>query len=88
LNAPAIRSADEAIWPRLLLREACTSWASGESKVCPSLEGTLALVEAKVALVMLLQRFSFGLSPSYTHAPFSVSTVQPEHGAQIVVKKI
>jgi cytochrome P450 len=47
-----------------------------------------ALLEAKVALAMLLQRFSFGLSPSYTHAPFSVSTVQPEHGAQIVVNKI
>jgi hypothetical protein len=41
LNAPAIRSAGEAIWPRLLLREACPSWASGESKVCPLLEGTL-----------------------------------------------
>jgi hypothetical protein len=25
LNAPAIRSAGEAIWPRLLLREACPS---------------------------------------------------------------
>jgi hypothetical protein len=35
LNASAIRSAGEAIWPRLLLREACPSWASGESKVCP-----------------------------------------------------
>jgi hypothetical protein len=41
LNAPATRSAGEAIWPRLLLREACPSWASGESKVCPLLEGTL-----------------------------------------------
>jgi hypothetical protein len=41
LNAPAIRSAGEAIWPRLLLREACPSWASDESKVCPLLEGTL-----------------------------------------------
>jgi hypothetical protein len=39
LNAPAIRSTGEAIWPRLLLREACPSWASGESKVCPLLEG-------------------------------------------------
>jgi hypothetical protein len=27
-----------AIWPRLLLRE---YWASGEPKVCPSLEGAL-----------------------------------------------
>jgi hypothetical protein len=41
LNAPAIRSAGEAIWPRLLLREAYPSWASGESKVCPLLEETL-----------------------------------------------
>jgi hypothetical protein len=30
-----------AIWPRLLLHEACLSWASGESKVRPLLEGTL-----------------------------------------------
>jgi hypothetical protein len=41
LNAPAIRSAGEAIWPRLLLREACPSRALGESKVRPLLEETL-----------------------------------------------
>jgi hypothetical protein len=41
LNAPAIRSVGEAIWPRLLLHEACPSWASGESKVRPLLEETL-----------------------------------------------
>jgi hypothetical protein len=41
LNAPAIRSAGEAIWPRLLLREACPSRALGESKVHPLLEETL-----------------------------------------------
>jgi hypothetical protein len=41
LNAPAIRSAGETIWPRLLLREACPSWASGESKVHPLLEEAL-----------------------------------------------
>jgi hypothetical protein len=41
LNAPTIRSAGEAIWPRLLLREACPNWASGESKVRPLLEETL-----------------------------------------------
>jgi hypothetical protein len=33
LNAPAIRSVGEAIWPRLLLDEACPSWASGEPRV-------------------------------------------------------
>jgi hypothetical protein len=41
LNAPAIRSAGEAIWPRLLLHEACPSWASGELKVRPLLEEAL-----------------------------------------------
>jgi hypothetical protein len=41
LIAPAIRSVGLTIWPRLLLREACPSWASGESKVCPLLEETL-----------------------------------------------
>jgi hypothetical protein len=41
LNAPAIWSAGEAIWPRLLLREACSNWASGESKVRPLLEEAL-----------------------------------------------
>ncbi|CAO2191142.1 unnamed protein product [Urochloa humidicola] len=47
-----------------------------------------ALVEAKIALSMILQRFSFDLSPSYTHAPFPVSTLQPDHGAPIMLKKI
>jgi hypothetical protein len=41
LNAPAIWSVGVAIWPRLLLREACPSWASVESKVRPLLEETL-----------------------------------------------
>jgi hypothetical protein len=41
LNAPAIRSTCEAIWPRLLLREACSNRASSESKVRPLLEETL-----------------------------------------------
>jgi hypothetical protein len=37
LNAPAIRSVGEAIWPRLLHYKACPSWASGESGVRPLL---------------------------------------------------
>jgi hypothetical protein len=39
LNAPATRSVGEAIWPRLLLDEACPSWASGEPRVRPPPEG-------------------------------------------------
>jgi hypothetical protein len=41
LNAPAMRSVGVAIWPRLLLREACPSWALSESKVRPLLEEAL-----------------------------------------------
>jgi hypothetical protein len=41
LNAPAIRSVGEAIWPRLLHNEACPSWGSGESRVRPLLEESL-----------------------------------------------
>jgi hypothetical protein len=41
LNAPAIRSVGEAIWPRLLLDEACLSWASGEPRVRPLPEEAL-----------------------------------------------
>ncbi|CAL4948598.1 unnamed protein product [Urochloa decumbens] len=47
-----------------------------------------ALFEAKIALSMILQHFSFELSPSYTHAPFPVSTLQPDHGAQIMLQRI
>jgi hypothetical protein len=35
LNAPAIRSVGEAIWPRLLHCEACPRLGSGEARSCP-----------------------------------------------------
>nr|CAD1833784.1 unnamed protein product [Ananas comosus var. bracteatus] len=45
-----------------------------------------AMLEAKTVVAMLLQRFSFTISPKYVHAPNDVLTLQPKFGLPIVLK--
>ncbi|CAO2170703.1 unnamed protein product [Urochloa humidicola] len=47
-----------------------------------------ALLEAKMALSMILQSFEFELAPSYTHAPHTKIMLRPMHGAQIKLRAI
>uniref|UniRef100_A0A0D9V362 Cytochrome P450 n=1 Tax=Leersia perrieri TaxID=77586 RepID=A0A0D9V362_9ORYZ len=47
-----------------------------------------ALLEAKMALCMILQSFKLELAPAYTHAPEEIATLRPVHGAQIKLRAV
>lgn len=44
----------------------------------------LAILQVKLTIAMILQRFSFELSPKYQHAPTVLMLLHPQYGAPII----
>jgi PHYB activation tagged suppressor 1 len=47
-----------------------------------------AMLEAKSTLALLLQKFSFTLSPDYVHAPTDVFSLKPKFGLPVIVRRL
>ncbi|KAL6657482.1 hypothetical protein ACP70R_005262 [Stipagrostis hirtigluma subsp. patula] len=58
----------------------------GGARVC--IGQNLALIEAKVALAVVLQRCEFRLSPAYVHAPRVLMILNPQHGAPVIFRPL
>ncbi|KAH7515808.1 hypothetical protein FEM48_Zijuj10G0065600 [Ziziphus jujuba var. spinosa] len=50
--------------------------------------GNFAITEAKITISMILQRYSFTLSPAYVHSPFQLLTLHPQHGIQAILQPL
>lgn len=48
----------------------------------------LAILQAKLTLATILQRFTFRLSPQYQHAPTVLMLLYPQYGAPIIFQRL
>ncbi|KAI4335779.1 hypothetical protein L6164_014389 [Bauhinia variegata] len=48
----------------------------------------LAVLQTKLALAIILQRFTFRLAPSYQHAPTVLMLLYPQYGAPIIFRRL
>ncbi|KAK9927634.1 hypothetical protein M0R45_024810 [Rubus argutus] len=55
----------------------------GGPQVC--IGQNFAMIEAKLALTLILQHFTFELSPSYAHASSSIASLRPQYGAHLIL---
>jgi cytochrome P450 len=47
-----------------------------------------AIAELKILLAIVVSNFSFSLSPKYRHSPAVKLVIEPEHGVNLVIKKV
>ncbi|PIA25401.1 hypothetical protein AQUCO_11600006v1 [Aquilegia coerulea] len=59
---------------------------SSGTRVCLGMN--FSLIEAKLTLAMILQKFSFTISPNYKHSPACRATTWPVHGAHIIFQNL
>ena len=47
-----------------------------------------AMAELKIILALILSKFSFSLSSKYIHKPCLTLVLEPEHGVELLMKKL